>query len=237
MTLTARRLLSACCLLTALLLSGCAQVSTSKAVPVTPSTQPPRAKEYRIGVGDEVEVRFFYAPEIDQTATVRPDGNITLPLMGDVRIAGLTVKEAMAHLYETFQADLKRPENTVNVRSFASRKVYVGGEVGQPGMRPLGANVSVMQAIMEVGGLRDTARMDEVILIRRGERGERQVYSLNLARAVSGEDPAQDVILEAQDLVFVPRSDVADVNAWVDLYIRRNLPIGASATYSKDAGQ
>jgi len=85
---------------------------------------------------------------------------------------------------------------------------------------------------MVAEGLRDTAQPRNAIVIRRGPRGERVVLPVDLAAALSGADPAQDLPLQPFDVVVVPRSGVADLNLWVDQYIRRMLPFSAGFSYT-----
>ncbi len=93
---------------------------------------------------------------------------------------------------------------------------------------------TVIQAVYAAGGLKDTARTDEIVVIRRGEADQRLVFAINLDDAVSGNNLKQDVRLLPLDTVVVPRSDIARVDLWVDQYLRKVLPanLNASAVYT-----
>lgn len=92
------------------------------------------------------------------------------------------------------------------------------------GLFPLVGHTTVLHAIAQAHGFRETARVNEVILIRRGADNKPIVTTLNLEKARDGSDTSQDVLLMPYDIVFVPRSPIANVDLWVDQYIRRLLP-------------
>jgi protein involved in polysaccharide export with SLBB domain len=188
-------------------------------------------KEYRIQVGDELDIKFFYNPELNEKVTVRPDGRISLQLVHDVMVAGLTPSESTKLLTQKYAPELKKPEIAVIVRSFGAHKIYVDGEVNKSGMFPLIGYMTVLQAISQAGGMKDTARKGEVLIIRRGEGNKPLVSSVNLNKVVDGTDILQDIPLKPFDIVYVPRSSIANVNVWVDQYIRKNIPIDFSTGF------
>ena len=85
--------------------------------------------------------------------------------------------------------------------------------------------MTILQSIASAGGLKDTARINEIILIRRGPENRPASMLVNVEKAIDGNDPAQDLLLEPADIVYVPKSPIANVNLWVDQYIRKNIPI------------
>lgn len=188
--------------------------------------------DYQISTGDELDMRFVYTPELNTTVTVRPDGKISAPLVGDVKVAGLSPAQVSEQLRSAYANQVKRPEVSVNVRGFASQRVFVGGEVAQPGAQQLAGHLSVLDAIMSAQGYKDTARLNEVVIVRRGDDGKRVVFPVNLEKVIDGEDATQDVLLRPYDVVIVPKSGIANVNLWVDQYIRKNLPINFGVNYS-----
>ena len=97
-------------------------------------TSPYLEQEYRIQVGDQLDIKFFYNPELNEQVTVRPDGRISLQLVHEVMTAGLTPAELTGLLTKKYAAELKKPEVTVIVRSSGGHKIYVDGEVAKPGM-------------------------------------------------------------------------------------------------------
>jgi protein involved in polysaccharide export with SLBB domain len=194
-------------------------------------TYPYIEQEYRVQVGDQLDVKFFYNPELNEQVTVRPDGRISLQLVHEIRAAGLTPSQLTDLLSKKYAPELKRPEITVIVRSFGAHKIYVDGEVTKPGMVPLIGFTTVLQAISQAGGMKDSARTSEVVIIRQGEEHNPFVAKVNLDKAINGTDMGQDVVLKPFDIIFVPKSAIANVNVWVDQYVRKNLPIYLSFGY------
>jgi protein involved in polysaccharide export with SLBB domain len=177
--------------------------------------------EYRIGSGDTLNVKFFYTSELNEQATVRPDGRIMLQLVGDVRVAGRTPKEVSQDLRERYANYLAKPDVAVMMTGFASQVAFVGGEVKSPRMVRIDGRMTLVDAVFQAGGHLDTAAMSSVILLRKGA-GEREVYSIDLIGSLRGEHPLP--VLRPYDVVFVPKSFIAKVGMYVDLYINRLIP-------------
>jgi len=193
----------------------------------TPIAQAPRAatQGYMIEPGDTLDVRFFYNPELNEEVTVRPDGHISLPLVGEMRAAGRTPGQLENDLKSSYSRELRQAAITVMVRGFAGQRVYVDGEVGTPQMVNIAGNLSAMQAVASAGGFKDSARKGEVIVIRRSGTPQPVVIPLNLEAAISGTDTGQDIMLQPYDVVYVPKTAIAEMNQFVDQYFRQNIPI------------
>ena len=218
-----------------LVLIGCAPVAknpTSITYPGIQVSYPYIEKEYKLQVGDQLDIKFFYNPELNEQVTIRPDGRISLQLAHEIMVAGLTPAELTNLLIKKYATEVKRPEITVIVRSFSSQRVYVDGEVAKPGMISLVGFMTVLPTISQAGGVKDSARTSEVIVIRRGADNKPLVIPVNLDKAIDGTDMSQDIILRPFDIVYVPRSPIANVNVWVDLYIRKNIPISTGFGYT-----
>lgn len=188
-------------------------------------TEQPDGSEYVIRAGDELSVKFFYSPELNEELTVRPDGRISLQLIPEVVAAGRTPRELTALLQEMYAADLSRPEITVIVRSFTAHRVFVDGEVKKPAEIELSGELTALQSIALAGGFTEAARQNEVILIRRGDDGRPVIIPLNLRDIRRGRPTGRDLALAPYDVVYVPRSRIANVNKWIDQYIRQNIPV------------
>lgn len=189
------------------------------------------AQAYRIQIGDQLDIKFFYNPTLNEQVTVRPDGRISLQLIQEVMVAGLTAAALTAQLVERYSVDLRQPQVTVIVRGFGAQRVFVDGEVARPGMVPILGPVTALQAIAQAGGMKNTARESEVIVIRRNEANAPVVRQINLEKARNGRDLGQDISLAPFDIVFVPRSRMSNMNVWVDQYIRQNIPIPFGLQY------
>lgn len=184
-------------------------------------------KEYRIRAGDLLDIKFFYNPELNEQVTVRPDGRISLQLANDLIAGGQTPSELTAQLKKIYSSEIDNPEITVIVRSFSYQRIFVDGEVNRAGLVPLVGHMTVMQSISQAGGMRDTAYLKGVIVIRRSAGNKLVTMQLNLQNALDNTDVSQDIALLPNDIVYVPKSTIANVNVWVDQYIRRNIPLSA----------
>ncbi len=186
---------------------------------------------YRIQAGDDLDVRFFYNPELNDRVIVRPDGCITLQLVGDLTVLDMTPSTLTSLLRERYEPIVQRTAITVSVRGFAAQRFYVDGEVNKPGLFPLTGQVTVIQGIALAGGCKDTARLNEIILIRRGQNNEPMAIPINLEEIVNGKNMGQDILLLPSDIVFLPKSPIANVNKWMTMYIKNNLPISPGFGY------
>ncbi len=228
-TVTAIRIVLLVCL--ALLLQSCSgrvQQPEIMAQPGTASQPAPSITRalppYIIHPGDTLDIKFFYNKELDEQVMVRPDGRISLQLVHDVMAAGLSTDELVKILSIKYEPYLKEPEISVIVKKFDAQKVYVDGEVYRPGMVEMGGYMDVMQAIASAGGMKESALEDEILIIRHNGLAKPLVIKVDLAKAKEM-DTSQNIRLQAYDIVYVPKSAIAHVNTWVDLYIRKNIPI------------
>lgn len=203
--------------------SGPQVVNPASVAEVETQAQRTAGEIYRIIAGNELDIKFYYTPELNERVTVRPDGRISLQLIDDVVAAGKTPDELAAHLEQRYAGELKTPEIAVIVNE-ANQKVYIDGEVDRPGVLDLDGPVTVLQAVAYAGGFTDKARRDSIILIRRQSAQNPLVIPLNIEQVYSGTDLGQDLLLAHFDIVHVPKSPIANVNLFIDQYIRQNIP-------------
>ena len=205
-------------------LGACASTPPGAVAPMLSPPAPTR-QEYLLQPGDEVEIRFFDVPQLDDRVGVRPDGRITLQLAGQVDAAGRTVDQLRDAIEAKYKGILKNPQLSVALRTSATQKVYVDGEVTKPGLVESPEPLTMAAAVAAAGGLKETADASDVLLIRRGHEGRQQVSVLNLHSVQNGTDLSQNVQLATNDFLFVPRSAIGEVNKLVDLYLRQNIPV------------
>jgi protein involved in polysaccharide export with SLBB domain len=180
--------------------------------------------EYRLSSGDELGIRFPVNPDLNAQVSVGPDGRAVFPLVASVKLAGLTVSEANAKLSQVYETVLRHPVVNVVVYAYGGGQAYVAGEVRMPGARPIRGEYSVMRAVMESGGFQDTARTHKVVLLRRRPSdGKVLMRTIDLDNALKGE-PGMDMRVLPGDVVFVPRSNIAEVNRIVRQYVTNALP-------------
>src|SRR5262249_55771539 len=154
---------------------------------------------------------------------VRPDGKISLELVGDVEAAGLQPMELAGILTERYATELEHPRVSVIVRTFVGQ-VYVQGEVKTPSAPPFAQGMTALQAISLAGGFLETAQPNSVILIRLVD-GQYHGFRLALRDALLGKDSSQDVPVKPADILHVPRSFIANADLFVDQYFRKLLPV------------
>lgn len=219
------------CLLMAMLpLAGCASkvkqdipVAQSGTTPVAPiaDTLPP----YRLQVGDVVGVNLLLNPELNEEVTVRPDGMISTAVAQNVPAYGKTTAELREELIAEYRQHLKEPALTVVIKEFTPSRVYVLGEVVTPGeMVSIGPNMTLLQALARAGGMKNSGDEENILIFRRGAGEEPEVYRANYASATTGALPGQDIRLAAYDVVFVPRTGVADVYKSFQQNVQQFLP-------------
>lgn len=189
----------------------------------------PPERNYYLQPGDKIDIKFFYDPELNETVTIRPDGKISLQLVEEIKAAGLTPAELDKIITERYGQELRRPEVAVIVRSFGGQRVYVGGEVKSPKTITLTGDLTVMESIIDAGGLKDTAKKEQVMLIRRGPDHKPLLYQIDLKKLLAGTQ--KDIKLQPFDIVFVPKSKIDNINEWVNKYIRLMIPIPLSVGY------
>jgi protein involved in polysaccharide export with SLBB domain len=190
--------------------------------PLLKSTEPP--PEYRISIGDRLDVKFFYNQELNESLLVRPDGRVSMQLVGEMNVMGMTPAQLSVKLKETYGKVLKQPEVAVIVRESGGKKIFVDGEVFQPGMHDLIGGETIRHGLAKAGGVKDTARVNEILLIRRPPGKALVVTAINLELINSGEDFTQNIELQPFDIVYVPRSPIANADVWVRQYIRELMP-------------
>jgi len=180
---------------------------------------------YRVQVNDILEFLFFKNGELNQTRTVGPDGAVSLQLIGSVQVVGRTVEDITEEVTKRYAKELVQPQVTVAVKEYSGLKIYVGGEVNQPGMQVYRGGLTALQAVVAAGGFKTTASLSSVVLIHKGPQGEPVAALVDLSRVLKHAELERDVALAPADIVFVPRSGIANVNLFVEQYFKNNLPI------------
>lgn len=193
---------------------------------------PSPPQEYRFLPGDEFDVRLIHNPEFSDRLVVAPDGSISMPLAGFVQAAGQTPRQLQAELKARLGKELLQPEVTIIPRTFASQRFFIGGEVATPGVYNLIHGTGVLQAVLTAGGFKTTANEESVILIRRPPQETAAMRLVNLKAVVRQGVLQEDTPLQALDVVFVPRTGIAEAGLFVEQYIRNLLPFDRSLTYS-----
>ena len=172
----------------------------SSAPPPAPSSVP---ADYVIGPEDVLSVVFWGEKDLSGDVVVRPDGKITLPLIKDVAVAGLTPEQVTDVLTKAATKFVANPNATVIVKGINSRKVFVLGQVGKPGPYPLVADTTVLQLIAQAGDVLEYAKAKNIVVVRK-EGGHEQRFKFNYPDVLKGKHIEQNILLKPGDTVIVP---------------------------------
>lgn len=154
---------------------------------------------YEIGAEDVLQVRVWREPEVSAAPTVRPDGMISLPLIGEVRAGGRTPTELGEEITEKLSEFLNRPEVFVAVQQVRSKKYYLTGQVNRTGAFPLLVPTTVLEALSASGGFQQWANRKNITILRGTKR-----FKFNYNQVINGKKPEQNIYLENGDHIIVP---------------------------------
>ena len=195
-------------------------VSTAAYVPTAPSAATAASStSYVLGPEDLITVRVFAADDIpDKPAQIDNNGSVTLPMIGLVHAAGLTVEQFQANLVTAYKKYFKDPQVTVQVNEFHSQPVSVAGNVNTPGVVQLRGNRNLMEVISMAGGLRPEAG-DQALITRNlsegtipvagaftDPTGKYSVAHIDIRAVMSGKDPEGNIVMKPHDVVTIPRA-------------------------------
>lgn len=192
---------------------------------------------YRVGAGDELSLNFLVNPDLNARLVVGPDGRVLLPLVGPVKVSGLTSEEMNAALVRSYASVLRNPQVEALVTTYGSSQIYIGGEVRLPGVHQVKGDLNAAQAVMLAGGFQDTAGTGKVVVLRQ-RVGDRRLAMrvVDVADMLSTADNTQNFPLLPGDLVFVPRSRIAEVDLFVAQYITGVLPFSRNFNVNRGDG-
>jgi protein involved in polysaccharide export with SLBB domain len=180
-------------------------------------------RQVTLSPGDVIELKFYYAPDLNETQAVRPDGKVMLQLVGLVQAEGLTPEQLQADLKERYRKFIEKTEVAVMVRTLQSRAVYVGGSVVTPGKVDMPGNLTVLNAIMQAGGFKEEVANVANVIVVRTEGGKQVGFSLDLESVLKG-GPETSFYLHPMDVVYVPRNTIVDVDDWISQHFYKLLP-------------
>lgn len=231
-------------------LNGCAAIATSQNTGTPPfttghelrftETNVERFKPwtdqlppYHLGPGDKIRIKYFITRDMDEELTVSPDGSIAPRAIGQIKVDGSTLSGLQDYIRRESRKELADQKVVVSLEDAVSARVYVGGMVAHPGaFRLTDMNTSVLQSILLAGGFTDDARTGQVALIRRGPNNEPMLRIVNVRDVIQTGFDMADVPLVSGDIVYVPRSSIAEVNLWVDQFINKVVPFQRQFSYT-----
>ena len=187
----------------------------AEAVRLSERETPQRSQPYRLGYGDVIEAKFFNTPEYNESVAVRPDGYISLQRVGDIYANGKTVSELDAEITQAYTEVLQNPDVTLLVRQFGGQQCYVMGEVEKPGMVNVAKGMTLLRAIAAAGGPKKSAKLSSIILIRSQDFKTAEASRLDLSMGHLAKRMETDLTVNAYDVIYVPKTFIADVGAFM----------------------
>lgn len=161
-------------------------------------------KSYIIGENDMLAIDVWKEKEISREIPVRPDGKISLPLIGEIQAAGLTPLQLQDNITQDLKAYIDNPEVTVIVDDPRSHQFNIVGQVARPGTYPLSESMTVLDAIAEAGGFKDFAKQTKIYVLRPSPGGVRVRIPFNYKKVIRGADLQENVPLKPGDTIVVP---------------------------------
>ena len=168
---------------------------------LTPPAKDRSSDSYIVGIADGLLISVWKEPDFSGPVVVRPDGIITVPVVGDVHVAGLTTKEVQDLLTEKLRPVVTEPQVTVIVRDIRSRKVYLVGKVGRPGAVSLTGHETVLQVLAEAGGPAQFSKPQKMYVLRTVGDHQKRIQ-FNYKKVLAGSEP--DLELIVGDVIVVP---------------------------------
>lgn len=184
---------------------------SKETAPATPESKPesdvkpgPELKpDYVVGEGDALHIDVWQEPEVSQNVVVRPDGKVSLPLVNEIKVSGMTPLEIQGLVAEKLRVFVNQPKVTVTVIEVHSRKAFITGEVAHPGEYPLNTQVTVLQLIAQAGGFTPFAKTENIMILRVSE-GKEQRLKFKYKEVLRGKNTDQNIALQPGDTVVVP---------------------------------
>jgi len=161
--------------------------------------------EYRIGPEDVLEIMVWKNADLSRTVTVRPDGRVSLPLIGDIQASGLSTEELKGVITQRMKDYIATPEVSVLVTTINSYFYYILGEVAKPGKYPLKGRITVLQSISLAGGFTPFASKNGIAVFRKDhETLTESKYKIRYDDIISSEDPQKNLVIQSGDTIVIP---------------------------------
>lgn len=174
-----------------------------------------RDQPYRLQPSDVLELEYEYTPEYNQVATIEPDGTVRLKLLGSVKVAGESLDEAAKTIKDKASLSLNKPVITLTLKDFVKPHFTVYGEVSRPGVYDIHGAVTVLQAIALSGGVKDSSKETQVLLIRKMNADVAEVKVVNTKLMASAKGAREDFDLRPDDMLIVPKNRLGKIEPYV----------------------
>jgi polysaccharide biosynthesis/export protein len=178
--------------------------SPATATDKRPSGKAHSDNSYVIGANDALAIDVWKEPNVSRAVSVRSDGKISLPLVGELQASGQTPQQLEQEITKRLQSYISEPEVTVIVSESKSQKVNILGMVAHPGAFLLTSSTTVLDAVAMAGGFKDFAKQKSVYVLRQAPDGTQQKIPFNYKDVIKGKNPEQNIRLQSGDTVVVP---------------------------------
>ncbi len=197
-------------------------------------------EKYTLGIGDTIAIKSYYAEKLNDEVKIRPDGKISLILIGEVDAAGKTPRQVQDILNQKYAAFLDHPDVSVIVRDFhppnvsvtlresVSQRIYVGGEVRNPMVMPLRGKMRLLDALIMAGGALDSGDQQSVFVLRNTGDDKGNLFIVNAHDVLKG--TSDDIVLAPYDVIYVPKTSIANATTFLR-QIYRLIPDQVMVTF------
>lgn len=173
--------------------------------------------EYNIDVGDVLDISLWKVPDLSSPEViVRPDGKISLPLIGDIQAVGLTLTGLDAEITEKYALYVREPQVSVMIKKFGGSKVVVLGDVKIPGVYSFSGAIRLAEAIALAGDTTKYAVRNNILVIRGDIHNNPEIISANMISFIKNGRLGENVLIQPQDVVFVPRSIIGNISSFLE---------------------
>jgi protein involved in polysaccharide export with SLBB domain len=227
-----------------LLLPGCESLSErvgqkaltpadyAATVPASEQTIEAGRLSYELQPGDQIEIKFYYHPDLNEVLSIGPDNRIALQLIGEIDVVGKTPMALAGEISRRYAPTLRNPNATVILRKYALPRIFVAGEVAKPSAHALeGGRLTALQAIVQSGGFLKGAERRNVVVLRNSGAGKPVFIKLDMQAHLEQITEA-DLLLKPYDIVFVPQRRIAEVADFFDEYLNRIVPLYRNLGFS-----
>jgi len=167
--------------------------------------------EFILGVGDEVELAVYRHDDLNKKVRIPPDGTNTFPLIGEIKTNGTSIHQLREKIKESLSVYLVDPQVSLEITSFKGQKIFILGEVHNPGVYQIDTPTTIIEAIAKAGGYTLDGKYNSVVLIRGGPE-KPALKRLDLKKTFTTGDLSQNVLLKSGDVVYVPRTFISNVD-------------------------
>jgi polysaccharide export outer membrane protein len=172
--------------------------------------------EYYVAPGDKIEIYVWQNPDLTRDVTIREDGKLSYPLIGTFKVAGLSIDQLQEEVRKRFSKYIRAPEVTISVKEAAGNKIIVLGQVNYPGIYTFQGTIDVVTAITKAGDFTSDGRRESIMIISDNFTPNPKVRKFNALSALRNGMATPDAFLNPNDVVYVPRSTIADWNKFLN---------------------